>query len=185
MQKHVERIDRKSVYDGSIIEVFQDDIELPDGKVEKWDFVAHKKGAAAVLAVLKNGNILMVRQYRPALDRYTLEIPAGARDDTDEPTEVCARRELTEETGYIPKSMKRILSLKTTVAFCNEPIDEYLADNLENKTTLSLDEAESIDVEEWQLSDLLERIFDGTIQDSKTVSAILAYNALKKMNAYE
>ena len=180
MQEHVERIDRKSVYDGSIIEVFQDDIKLPDGKVEKWDFVDHKMGAAAVLAVLKNGKILMVRQYRPALDRYTLEIPAGARDDVNESTETCARRELTEETGYIPGSMKRILSLKTTAAFCNEPIDVYLADNLENKVTQSLDEAENIELEEWALSDLIKLIFEGTIQDSKTVSAILAYNALKR-----
>ncbi|MBP7059957.1 MAG: NUDIX hydrolase [Lachnospiraceae bacterium] len=180
MQEHVERIDRRSVYDGSIIEVFQDDIKLTDGNVEKWDFVDHKMGAAAVLAVLKNGKILMVRQYRPALDRYTLEIPAGARDDVNESTETCARRELTEETGYIPGSMKRILSLKTTVAFCNEPIDVYLADNLENKVTQSLDEAENIELEEWELSDLLKLIFEGTIQDSKTVSAILAYNVLKR-----
>ena len=76
--------------------------------------------------------------------------------------------------------MKRILSLKTTVAFCNEPIDVYLADNLENKVTQSLDEAENIELEEWELSDLLKLIFEGTIQDSKTVSAILAYNALKR-----
>lgn len=178
MQDHVERLNRKSVYKGAIIDVYQDDVKLPDGKIEQWDFVAHKRGAAAVLAVLPNGNILMVRQYRPALDRYTLEIPAGARDNTEEPTEICARRELTEETGYIPENMKRILSLKTTVAFCNEFIDVYLADNLHEQTSQSLDEAESIDVEEWNLDDLVRLIFEGTIQDSKTVSAILAYKTM-------
>jgi ADP-ribose pyrophosphatase len=178
MQDHVERLNRKSVYKGAIIDVYQDDVKLPDGKIEQWDFVAHKRGAAAVLAVLSNGNILMVRQYRPALDRYTLEIPAGARDNTEEPTEICARRELTEETGYIPGNMKHILSLKTTVAFCNEFIDVYLADNLHAQTSQSLDEAESIDVEEWNLDDLVRLIFEGTIQDSKTVSAILAYKTM-------
>lgn len=172
---HVKRVDRRLAYAGSIVDFYQDTMELPNGKQETWDLVAHRKGAAAVLAVLENGNLLMVRQYRPALERWSLEIPAGSRDSVEEDSAITARRELQEETGYDCDSMEKILSLKTTVAFCNEFIDVYLAEGLRDRRKQKLDEAEVIRLEEWKLEDLIEEIQKGNIQDSKTVSAILAY----------
>ena len=80
MVQKLKRIKRELVQKGAIVNMYKDSIELPDGKVAEWDFIEHRKGAAAVLAVLPDGRILMVRQYRNALDRETLEIPAGARD---------------------------------------------------------------------------------------------------------
>ena len=74
-------------------------MELPDGKQETWDFISHRKGAAAVVPVRGDGKILMVKQYRNAIDRMTLEIPAGSRDSVTEDTRECAARELEEETG--------------------------------------------------------------------------------------
>lgn len=176
--KHPVRVGREKVYAGSIVDFYQDRIKLPDGKVETWDFVAHRKGAAAVLAVTKEGKIVMVRQYRPALDRYTLEIPAGARDSVNEDTSVTAARELLEETGYRSEELKPLLSLKTTVAFCNEFVDVYLAEGLSRRADQHLDEGEAIEIRLCDLNDLVTMVLKGTIQDGKTCAAILAYQVL-------
>ena len=152
-------------------------MQLPNGKTEEWDYVAHRMGAAAVLPVLPDGRIVMVRQYRNALERETLEIPAGCRDSLTEDTLVSASRELEEETGYRSDDISFLISLKTTVAFCNEAIDVYLAKNLV-KGEQHLDDAESIEVEIHSLDELCDMIYKGQLQDSKTVSAILAYSNL-------
>ena len=80
--------------------------------------------------VRSDGKILMVRQYRNALERMTLEIPAGKLDQPGEPGIECARRELEEETGYRSEELEWLLSLRTTVAFCNEKIEIFVARNL-------------------------------------------------------
>lgn len=170
--EEIKRINRELVYKGHIIDMYKDTIKIPNGNIAEWDFIGHK-GAAAVLPVLENGNILMVRQYRNALDRYTLEIPAGGLE-SNEPMIECAARELEEETGYKSDNLEFLISLYTTVAFCNEKIEVYLAKNLK-KTSQHLDEDEYIDVEEHTVEELLENIYSGKIEDSKTVSAILAY----------
>ena len=158
----------------SIVDVYSDDMLLPNGNHEVWDYVEHRMGAACVLPVLPNGKIVMVKQYRHALERYTIEVPAGSRDSVDEDTLICATRELEEETGYTSDNIEFLLSLKTTVAFCNESIDVYLARDLKPGKQ-HLDEAESINVLEMELDELLDMIYAGELQDSKTVSAILAY----------
>ena len=91
-----ERLDRKLIHRGAIIDLYQDSVRTPSGHVAKWDFIGHK-GAAAVVPVTERGTILIVRQYRNAIDRYTLEIPAGGRDSLEEKTYDCAARELEEE----------------------------------------------------------------------------------------
>ena len=88
-----ERIGRRLIHKGNIIELNEDLMRLPDGREETYDFIFHK-GAAAVIPVLDDGRILMVRQYRNAIDDYTLEIPAGGRNSVEEPTHECAYREL-------------------------------------------------------------------------------------------
>ena len=130
MVQKLKRLKRELAHSGAIVNMYEDSIEMPNGKVVKWDFIEHPKGAAAILPVLPDGRILMVRQYRNALDRITLEIPAGARDSVTEDTAVCARRELKEETGYSCGKIEKLLSLKSTVAFCDELIDVYLATEL-------------------------------------------------------
>lgn len=173
----LKRIKRELVYKGSILDIYKDTMQLPNGKTEEWDYVAHRMGAAAVLPVLPDGRIVMVRQYRNALERETLEIPAGCRDSLTEDTLVSASRELEEETGYRSDDISFLISLKTTVAFCNEAIDVYLAKNLV-KGEQHLDDAESIEVEIHSLDELCDMIYKGQLQDSKTVSAILAYSNL-------
>ena len=100
MVEHVKRLKRELVYKGAILDIYKDTMELPDGNKAEWDFVSHRMGAAAILPVMKDGRIVMVRQYRNALERETLEIPAGGLNGREEPTDQAAMRELQEETGY-------------------------------------------------------------------------------------
>lgn len=170
-----ERINRTLIHEGAIINLYEDDILLPDGRKEKFDFLGHK-GAAAVLPVMEDGRILMVRQYRNAVDQYTLEIPAGGRNGIDEPTRVCAYRELEEETGYHAdmQDVTFLISLYTTVAFCNEKIDIYMAKNL-TKTHQNLDDDEYIDVEAYTVDELKDMVVKGEIVDAKSIAAIMTY----------
>ena len=121
----------------------------------------------------------MVRQYRNALNRFTLEIPAGKLDDPGEPKVLCAFRELEEETGFRVESMDKLeylMSLNTTVAFCDEAIDVFVARNL-IPSHQHLDEDEVINVERWSVEDLQQLIYTGKMTDAKTVAAIMAYAA--------
>jgi ADP-ribose pyrophosphatase len=129
-----------------------------------------------VIPVLEDGRILMVRQYRPAVDRYTWEIPAGGRNTLDEDFLVAAKRELEEETGYRSEDLTHLISLKTAVAFCNERIEVYVAKNLV-KTHQNLDEDEFIDIRSFTLEELVEKIFECEIQDAKTIAGLMAYKA--------
>lgn len=174
MDEKIKRINRELKYEGSIVKVYMDEVELPDGKIAKWDFINHD-GAAAVVPVTEDGKILMVKQYRNALDRYTLEIPAGKLDDKLEETKVCAARELEEETGYKAGKLELLITLRTWVAFTNEKIDVYVATDL-TPTKQHLDEDEFIDVKAYELEELKEMIFCGELQDTKSISAILAYD---------
>lgn len=168
----VKRLKRELKYQGTILKIYQDTVEA-NGHIAYWDFI-HHNGAAAVVPVTDDGKILMVRQYRNALDRITLEIPAGALDFPEEPKIDCAYRELEEETGYRTEKLEYLISVNTTVAFCNESIDIFVARNL-ILSEQNLDEDECIDVEAWELKDLEELIFTGKITDGKTIAAIMAY----------
>ena len=164
MSEQIKRINRELVYQGSILDIYKDTMDVGNGKIEEWDYVAHRKGAACIVPVLPDGRILMVRQYRNALERDTIEVPAGARDSVTEDTRICAIRELEEETGYKSNKVTKLLSLKTTVAFCNEMVDVYLAEDLVPGKQ-HLDDAEDIRVEAFELDDLCEMIYQGVIQD--------------------
>lgn len=177
----VKLIERSLAHKGKVLDIFDDYVEV-NGRRTHWDYI-HHNGAAAVLPVTDDGKILMVRQYRHALSRYTLEIPAGKLDSPEEPMIECAKRELEEETGYRSERLTPLLNINTTVAFCDEFIGVFLAERLE-KTAQHLDEDEEIEVEAYELSELLKKIFQREMTDSKTVSAILAY-AVKKGCAAE
>lgn len=175
MSDKIKRLNRELVYKGSILDIYKDTMDVGNGKIEEWDYVAHRKGAACILPVLPDGRILMVRQYRNALERDTIEVPAGARDSVSEDTMVCAVRELEEETGYKSNKVSKLLELRTTVAFCNEMVDVYLAEDLVPGEQ-HLDDAEDIRLEVYTLEELLDKIYAGVIQDAKTIAAILAYS---------
>lgn len=173
MAEEFKRLKRELVAKGHIFDYYHDTMQIPNGNIAVWDFIEHK-GAAAMVAVREDGKLLMVRQYRNALERETLEIPAGGLNGADEPTDLAAARELEEETGYRCEHPELLLSIRTTVAFCNEKIDIYVARNL-IPSTQHLDEDEYINVEAYSLDELTDMIYSGKLQDSKTVCAILAY----------
>lgn len=169
-----ERLGRELQYKGSILEVYQDSIQVPNGNVAKWDFILHH-GAAAVLPVTDEGKILMVKQYRNAIDRDSLEIPAGGLNP-NESTHDAAARELEEETGYSSDCVELLLSTVPAIAYSSEVIDIYLATNLK-PSKQNLDEDEYVEVVECTLDELCEMIYSCKIQDSKTIAAIMTYKA--------
>ena len=171
--EQIKRLKRELKYEGTSLKFYQDTMQIPNGNTAVWDFIAHK-GAAAVVPVLPDGRVIMVRQYRNALERYTLELPAGAVNEVDEPKEICAARELEEETGFRAGKLEWLINLNTTVAFCNEFIGIYLATELE-KTHQHLDEDEYVDVKFCELAELMDMIYTGKITDGKTIAGILAY----------
>ncbi len=173
-----ERIERVEIAKGAIITYCHDKIKAPNGHLCEYDFIKHQ-GAAAVLPVLDDGRMLLVRQYRNALDRFTLEIPAGGLDGANEPTIEAAIRELEEETGYISDKVSFLISVYPTVAYGNEKIDIYLAEDLK-KGERKLDEDEFINVEAWNIEELSELIFSGKLQDAKTIAAVMAYSYKKE-----
>lgn len=171
----IKRIDRQLVAEGRIIDYYQDTMQLPNGNQAKWDLIDHK-GAAAVVAVLDDGRLLMVRQYRNAPERVTLELPAGGLNGRGEPTETAAARELEEETGYVCDRLELLTSIYTTVAFCNEKIDIYLARGLKPGKQ-HLDEDEFLNVEAYTTEELRQMIYDCKIQDAKTICGVLVYTS--------
>ncbi len=177
MEHKLKRLDRKLAFKGSVLTFYKDTMELPDGKIEQWDFIDHPRGGACIVPVLPDGRILMIRQMRPAVDRETLELPAGARDSLTEDTACTAARELAEETGYQSGKITPLVRLMTAVAYCSEFTDVYLAEDLVPADGQHLDEAEEIKVEAFQLEDLMDRIYSGEIRDAKTVAGIMAYAA--------
>ena len=169
---HIKRIDRKLMYKRSMLSMYADTIYTPDGNTAKWDYIEHS-GAAAVVPVLEDGRILLVRQYRNALDRETLEIPAGGINKGEESI-TAATRELEEETGYKSDNLEHLISIVTAVAFCDEVVEIYVAKNL-TKTQQHLDPDEYIEIEAYTTDELSEMIYSGKIQDSKTIAAIMSY----------
>ena len=174
MEDQFKWLDRKLVDHGHVVDFYEDTIQVPNGNIAKWDFIKHK-GAAAVVPVLDDGRILMIRQYRNAWDKEILEIPAGGLNE-NESFLSCSHRELEEETGYRCEieDMELLISIASTVAFCNERVDVYVARNLV-ETEQHLDEDEFIHVKAYKPQELRDMVFSGEIQDAKTIAAIMAY----------
>ena len=166
------RLDRKLSYQGKILKVYTDHVEV-NGLESDWDFI-HHNGGAAVVPVTDEGKILLVRQWRNALDRYTLEIPAGARNSAEESGKVCVARELEEETGYRSENIEWLVTIRSWPAFVDEQVEIFVATDLIPSKQM-FDEEEAIELEEHTIGELKEMIFRGEIQDSKTVAGLLAY----------
>ena len=176
MRHTLHRTGRELAMAGTVLDFYKDHMILPDGKEEIWDYVRHKKGGGAcVVPVLPDGRILLIRQYRPAIDRETLELPAGARDLSDSDPAVTAARELEEETGFRAGKITKLCRILTAVAWCNESTDIYLAQELKKVHDQQLDEAEEIELCALPLEEICEKIRQGEIQDAKTVAGIMTY----------
>lgn len=165
-----EFIKAEKIFDGKIIKVHRDTVHLPNGKEATREVVDHP-GAVAVVPILKDGRIVLVRQYRYPIDSLTLEIPAG-KLDLDESPDECAIRELREETGYETKNIQKVTSIYTAPGFSNEIIHVYIARDLILKEACP-DEDEFINVEVYETERIKAMINDGTIDDAKTLVGLL------------
>ncbi|NLY18905.1 MAG: NUDIX hydrolase [Clostridiaceae bacterium] len=164
-------------YTGNIINVSRLTVELPNGKVATRDVVSHP-GAAVVVPITDDGMLLMVTQYRKPCDMISLELPAGKLDDGEDP-EVCAKRELLEETGYLAGNMVKALNIHSTPGFSDELLHMYVATNL-IKSEACPDEDEFITCSKHSIPDLINMIKEGKITDAKTIVGIFLADKIKK-----
>lgn len=161
----------EEIYSGKIISLQLQDVELPNGKTSKREIIKHP-GAVAVVAVTDENKIVMVEQYRKALERTIVEIPAGKLEKGEEPS-VCARRELEEETGYECESIELLVSFYTSPGFADEIVHLYVAKGLKQKENAAApDEDEFVNLEELTLEEALQYMKEQKIYDAKTVYAV-------------
>lgn len=172
------KISSEDVFDGVLLHVKKDKVMLPNGN-EAWrEWIKHP-GAAAVLPVLPDGRLIFVRQYRYPVQQVTLEIPAGKLDMVGEDPLECAKRELSEETGYQADNYIFLTKLATTVGFSNEFIYIYGADGLHSGKQHT-DEDEFINVQLLTMEEAMEKIKSGEICDAKSITAVLLYRELAR-----
>ncbi|ADK67165.1 NUDIX hydrolase [Olsenella uli DSM 7084] len=162
---------------GRIFNVDRLRVRMPDGREALRDVVRHP-GAVAVVALTDDGRICLVRQYRTALGRVTVELPAGKLDPGEDPLD-CAVRELAEETGVRAERMAFLTTIATSAGFADELIHIYMATGL-RVTRSSPDDDEFINVDLVPLSELVDAVLDGRIEDAKTVVGALVCDAVAR-----
>lgn len=163
---------KKLAYHAHIFDVYNDYLRLPDGKHVVYDLVNHVDGCC-VLPVDEDGNLILVSQYRNAVDDITLEVPAGCMEEGEDPGQ-CAVRELEEETGYIAQELRFVTKTYLAIGTSNEQTYIYIATDLK-KGIRQLDPEEFIRIRRLSLAEAMTMIQTGEIVDSKTIIAILAY----------
>ncbi|TQR21057.1 NUDIX domain-containing protein [Psychrobacillus vulpis] len=176
MKKFEEKtIQSELKYKGRIITLLVDEVLLPNGKKGNREIIKHP-GAVAVIAITEDRKIILVEQYRKALERSIVEIPAGKIEPNERP-EITALRELEEETGYTTETLQYIQSFATSPGFADEIIHLYLAENivkLEEKA--DLDEDEFVELMHVTLQEMDTMITNKEVYDAKTA---FAYHWLK------
>lgn len=165
------KISSESVFDGVLLHVFKDEIVLPNGNKATREWIKHP-GASSVIPLLPDNQIILVKQYRYPVAQVTLEVPAGKLDKPGEDPIECAKRELSEETGYTAEKFWKLTTIATTVGFSNELIHLYAATNLKAGEQHT-DEDEFINTVKMPLTDALQLVETGKIIDVKSIISIL------------
>jgi ADP-ribose pyrophosphatase len=169
----------ESAYQGRAFTIRRDHVRLPDGRTTKFDIVAHT-GSVVLLPLDADGNLLFVRQYRYAAGLELLELPAGTLEE-GEPPEVCARREIREETGMAAGKLKEIGQFYLAPGYSTEFMHVYLASEL-RPDPLDPDADEFLQVEVIPMAQALEMAQRGDIPDAKTLAALfLAHSYLESV----
>lgn len=160
----------EKIFEGKIINLRVDTVELQNQKYAKREIVEHK-GSSAIIALNENDEIILVKQYRKAIEDFLYEIPAGKINVAEEPRE-CALRELKEETGYEAKKVTKIYEIYSTPGFSNEKIYIFKAEGL-TFTSTNFDEDEDIEVIAINKCEAKKMLETGQITDGKTIIGIL------------
>lgn len=161
----------KRIYEGRIVSLRVDEVQMDDGTPASREVVEHH-GAAAVVPILDEGEVILVRQYRYPVESDLLEIPAGTLHPNEDP-KACAIRELEEETGYRGGEISKIAECFVAPGYSTEKIQIYLAKHL-TKTQTKLDEDEDIAIIHMKFSEALEKIRMGEIRDAKSIVGLHA-----------
>ena len=160
----------EKIFEGRILNLRIDTVELENQKYAKREIVEHK-GASAVIAINDKDELLLVKQYRKAVEEFLYELPAGLINVAEEPLE-CALRELREETGYEAQTIKKVFEFYSSPGFSNEKIHLFMAENL-NFISTKFDEDEFIEISSFSREEAKKMIDSGRITDSKTLIGLL------------
>ncbi|UCD39313.1 MAG: NUDIX hydrolase [Fidelibacterota bacterium] len=162
-------ISSTSVFQGRLLDVRRDEVELPGGRQAVREYIRHP-GAAVMVPMREDGKLIFLRQFRYALDRVMVELPAGKLDPGEEP-ESTARRELAEETGYTARKLVRLGIIHPCIGYSDEEIVVYLAQGLE-RLEAEAEADEFVEPFELGLDEALGWIEGGKITDVKTIIAL-------------
>ena len=177
MDNYEKTIKVDNIYEGKILSLRVETVEMPDKKYSKREIVDHVKGVG-IIAFDGEDSIYLVRQYRKAIDEFTLEIPAGLVEVNEKPIET-AKRELQEEIGYKPLDIEYLFDMHASPGFTNDKLSFFVAEDLV-ESPLDLDEDENLMSKSYLLTDLYQMIENGEITDAKTIIAI--FYALRRIN---
>ena len=163
-------LESNTVYQGRLLHAKLDRVRLPDGGESTREYLIHP-GAAVILPLFDNGDILLERQHRYPLRRDFIELPAG-KFDLDEPELVCAQRELLEETGYAAEEWRYLNTLYPCIGYSNERLVYFLARGLRHEGH-NPDHDEFLEILRVPFARALEMVRDGRIDEAKTVMGLL------------
>lgn len=166
------KLGEEILYNGRILDLARETHRMPDGREARFEVVQHPGGAAA-LPILPDGRLILIRQFRPAIEDYILEIPAG-RLEPGEDGATCVARELQEEIGYRAGRLEKLGEIYSSVGFCNELIHIFLARDLQ-PVERALEPDEFIEPQLMTLDEALAQLDRGRLQDAKTRVALLQY----------
>lgn len=162
-------IGTRRVYEGQVISVRLDDVEMPSGRRVVYEVVEHR-GAVVIVPVTADGSVLMVRQFRQAIGQELLELPAGTIERGETP-EACARRELAEEVERAADRWERLLSFFPSPGILTEEMHVFLARDL--RSARAEREEEDLRVEPLPLREARRRIGTGEVRDAKSIVGLL------------
>ena len=168
-------VSSEEIYDGKIIKVRKEKVELPDGRLAMRELIGHP-GGVGIIAVDGDGKVFMVTQYRIAAKSEMLEIPAGKLGCGEDPLE-CGAGELIEETGYKAEEFTHLGEYYATPGYCEEKLNIFLARKL-TFVGQNLDDGEFLNVSKYSLDELYQMVMDNKIYDAKTAIAILKAKAI-------
>lgn len=163
-------ISSEMIYKGTILNLRKDKVTVKDGDFSYREIIEHNGGAVAV-ALTKENEVILVKQFRKPMERDMIELPAGKTEPGEEPIETI-KRELKEETGYTANSIKFMAKFNPSVGYTSESLYIYLATELTPGET-EFDEHEAIDVIKMPLDEAVEMVVRGDITDGKTMAGLL------------
>lgn len=164
-------------YTGNIINVNRATVILPNGKEATRDIVRHP-GASVIVPITDDWELLLVEQYRKPCEMVSLEIPAGKLDPGESP-DICARRELKEETGYIAGNIQKALAIHSSPGFSDEVLHLYVATQLSESISCP-DEDEFISCRKYSIPECISMVHNGQITDAKTIIGIFLADRIRK-----